>query len=219
MNKFLPAFIAAVIASAGVSQAGVGYFGNAYIVLNLGSGDSFRQITSPANSLTNAGGGFNLTPDGVNSAFSGNLGEFDISGSPTFQLKGFEWNTYNDSGDTVTNAVLNYRITKVGDTPGSFSSISLGSPTSTSGNDRFWQLTSGGVNLLSGLSNGNYTITTYIQATATFTGGGGGSFTMANWGTSSGPTASFSLIPEPTTWALLAGSLAITTIFRRRRRA
>jgi hypothetical protein len=197
------------------SQGAVGYFGRFYVVTSLnGSGNVFNQVTSPANNTSNASGGFELTADGTNPAL-GSFGTIDLGLSQSLVLNGFEMNTFNDNGDSVNTAFLYFRVTKVGDTPGVFSNISMNSPTSTSGNDKFWQLSNAGTNLTTGLSNGDYTIDFYVQNDASFTGGGGGTFIMNNWNSSGGPSASFSVVPEPS--AALLGGLGALMLLRRRR--
>jgi hypothetical protein len=202
------------------SPAAVGYFGNFYIVTSTNGGaNAFNQVTSPANNLSNAGGGFNLVSDGFNPSL-GSFGTIDVGTGGSLVLNGFEMLTFHDGDDSVNTAIVFYRVTKDGDVPGSFSSTSMNSPTSSNPNgfggiDRFWQKTDAGVNLTTGLSNGNYTINFYVQNDASFTGGGGGTFIMNNWNSSSGPSATFSVIPEPAS-ALLG--LAGTAFLLRRRR-
>ncbi|MEP2776300.1 MAG: PEP-CTERM sorting domain-containing protein [Luteolibacter sp.] len=197
------------------SQGAVGYFGNFYVVTTLnGGGNVFNQVLSPANNTSNADGGFGLTADGVNPSL-GFFGTIDLGASGSLALKGFEMNTYNDNGDSVNSASLFYRVTKVGDTPSGFSNILMSSPTSTSGNDKFWQKTDGSVDLTSGLSNGDYTIDFYVQNDASFTGGGGGTFVMNNWNSTSGPSGSFTVVPEPSAAAL--GLVGACLLLRRRR--
>jgi hypothetical protein len=207
--------ILSTLAATSQSQAAVGYFGNFYVVTSLNGGTNvFNQVLSPANNLTNAGGGFGLSPDGFNPAL-GSFPTIDLGASNSLTLNGFEMKTYNDNGDSVNSAILFYRVTKSGDSPGSFSSISMNSPTSTVGNDKTWQKTDAGVNLTTGLSNGDYTIDFYVQNDASFTGGGGGTFIMNNWNSSSGPSATFTVIPEPASAAL--GLIGTALLLRRRR--
>ncbi len=200
---------------AGCANAAVGYFGEFYVVTTAnGGGNVFNQVTSPANNKTNAGGDFTLTPDGVNPAL-GSFGTFDTSAAQSLGLKGFEMKTFNTDGDSVDSASLFYRVTKSGDTPATFSSLTLGIPTNTSGNDKTWQKTDSAVDLTTGLSNGDYTIDFYVQNDASFTGGGGGTFIMNNWNASSGPSATFTVVPEPS--AALLGAIGSLILLRRRK--
>lgn len=196
-------------------QAAVGYFGNFYVVTTQNGGpNTFNQVVSPANNTSNAGGGFNLASDGVNPGL-GNFGTIDLGSSQSLGLNGFEYNTFNDGGDSVNTAALFYRVTKNGDTPGAFSAINLGSPTSTSGNNKLWRVTNAGVNLTNGLSNGNYIIDFYVQNNASFTGGGGGTFVMNDWNATAGPSANFTVIPEPK--AAVLGIIGMMILLRRRK--
>lgn len=211
-RSFVP-LVALILASQ--AHGAVGYFGNFYIVTTLnGGGNVFNQVTSPANNTNNAGGGFGLIGDGVNPSL-GSFGTINLAAAGSLVLQGFEMNTYNDNGDSVNSASLFYRVTKNGDTPGAFSSIVDNSPNSVSGNNKFWQVTNGGINLTNGLSNGNYTINFYVQNNASFTGGGGGTFIMNNWNSSSGPSATFTVVPEPGSAAI--GLLGAALLLRRRR--
>lgn len=207
-----------VLAATGLAsplQAAVGYFGNFYVVTTQNGGpNSYNQVVSPANNTSSAGGGFNLASDGVNPGL-GNLGIIDLGSGQSLGLNGFEFNTYNDGGDSVNTAALFYRVTKSGDTPGVFSSIGMPSPTNTSGNNKFWQTTNAGVNLTTGLSNGTYTVDFYVQNNASFTGGGGGTFVMNNWNTADGPSASFTVVPEPA--AIMLGLVGTVLLLRRRK--
>ncbi|MEO5913376.1 MAG: hypothetical protein ABIS50_04030 [Luteolibacter sp.] len=215
--KLKSLLVLGTVAAAGHVHGAVGYFGNFYVVTTLNGGaNSFKQVLSPANSLTNAGGGFGLTSDGSNPAL-GSFGTIDLGSAQSLGLNGFEMNTFSDvgSGDNINSAALYYRVTKVGDTPGSFSNITMSSATSASGNNKFWQKTNAGVNLTTGLSNGNYTIDFYVQNNASFTGGGGGTFVMNDWSPTSGPTATFTVVPEPA--AAVLGLLGTLLILRRRK--
>lgn len=166
-------------------------------------------MLSPANNLTNTASGFNLASDNANPAL-GSFGTIGLGMSRSLVLNGFEMYTWNDGGHSENNAMLFYRVTKPGDTPGSFSSTAAGSPTSIDGNDKLRQKTDSGVNLTTGLSNGDWMIDFHVENSASFTGGGGGTFTMGNWNSSSGPSATFSIIPEPAGAALgLIGNLLL----------
>lgn len=211
LNILLPL---ATVAFACPSQAAVGYFGKFYIVTTLNGGANvFNQVLSPANNLTNAGGGFDLSSDGFNPAL-GSFGTIDLSAAQSLGLKGFEMNTFNNGGDSVNDATLLYRVTKVGDTPGSFSSVTTNTP-GISGDNKFWQVTAPGTNLTTGLTNGNYEIDFYVQNNASFTGGGGGTFVMNDWNSSDGPVATFSVIPEP--GAAVLGLIGSLLLLRRRK--
>lgn len=212
--KFSPLLLVSLLGASPISQASVGYFGSFYVVSTLNGGSNvFNTVVSPANNLSNAGNGFDLTPNGNPSL--GSFGTIDLNASQSLGLNGFEMNTYNDGGDSVNSASLFYRVTRDGDTPGSFSSVGLSSPNSTSGNNKFWQLTNANINLTTGLASGNYTVNFYVQNNASFTGGGGGTFVMNDWSSSSGPSATFTVIPEPA--AAILGALGTFLLLRRRK--
>ena len=117
--------------------------------------------------------------------------------------------TFKNFGSNVTGAFFDYRVFKVGDTPGSFTEFGLPFNSNIGdGGDQKWDKVDQNVNLLTGLSNGNYTLEVFAKATSTdgdhFSNNGGANY-----------KASFTVIPEPS--AALLGSLGVLALLRRRR--
>ena len=148
-----------------------------------------------------------------NTDFQGaTFGTFDTTVGNTLTLVGGELKTYKNGGSDVTGAFFDYRVFKVGDTPGSFIEFSLpwnsnigGSP----GNeDQKWDKTNQNVDLLTGLGNGNYTLEVFAKATSTdgthFSNNGGANY-----------QASFTVVPEPASAVL--GLIGSVLLLRRRR--
>lgn len=132
-----------------------------------------------------------------------NLGIFDISVGNTLVLAGGEIKTFKNGASDVTGGKFDYRVFKVGDTPGSFGEFTLNFNSDLGGGDQKWDNTAANVNLLTGLGNGNYTVQVFAYSTTNegnqFSNNGGANY-----------SANFSVIPEPTSAALgLIGSLLL----------
>ena len=174
------------------------FFGNGFVVLNLnGAGNVFYDLNPPTNTAN---------PD-----FSGSLGNFNPSLGDSLILNGAEFNTFQDNGDNVTSVELNYRV--FNGTPPNFSTVSIDFVPPQNGNDKFWQTTNSNVNLLASLAPGTYTFEVFGSASSTagnrFYSNGGANY-----------TATFTVVPEPSTLTLLAGpALLGGWFFLRRRRA
>ncbi len=139
-----------------------------------------------------------------------NLGNF--SGANTLTLKGGENKTFKCAPCDITNGSLWYRVYQTGTTPGSFSQVSyffgsnLGS--GCGGNDQSWNATGSTINLLSGLSPGNYTVEVY--STADYQGCGTGTHYSSNSGNNYKATFNFC---GSGSGALPAGSYSIPGCF------
>ena len=148
-----------------------------YIILDAGSGNNYL-----------AGG---LNPDNVHPAFAGSdLGTITLGS--TFTLNGGEIKTYKNSGANVCGGNINYRVYSNGGTPGSFNAIALGFDSDLGNGDQKWAKADAGVDLLAGLSAGDYTLEIFWDASGdTFSG-----CSSTNYESNSGAnyTASFSLI-------------------------
>ncbi len=91
-----------------------------------------------------------------------------IEGS-SLSLKGGELKTWKDGGTDITGAFLYYRIYKEGTAPSNFIEINLPwkeNGIDGNGNNQKWAKTDLTINVLSGLSAGNYTIEVYFKATS-----------------------------------------------------
>lgn len=99
-----------------------------------------------------------------NPDFQGNnLGTFTL-GTNTLVVKGGENKTFKNGGCNINSSRINYRIFKVGDTPGSFTVINQPFDSNIGGNDQKWVGTSGVTNLISGLVPGTYTLELFSEA-------------------------------------------------------
>jgi hypothetical protein len=189
---------AAAITVASVSQAATGFFGNLYIV--AGPSPTFYQAFGP--------------PDGFNPAL-GNFGTFNVG--DTFNIRGFELNTFEDNGSAVTHMNMFWTVNNFATTH----QIQIFPAPNKTGNNRFWQITTASQNLLSNnsptaLGPGSYTFQAYFEGYTNAINTPGNIF----WSNSGNNyTASFNVIPEPSTYAALAGVVAVgaALVLRRRR--
>ena len=203
--------LSALLLSTGLASAATGFFGNAYVITDSGSGATYNQIVTGTTPGTGAASGYNLTPDGVNPAFTA-LGSF-AEGS-TLTLQGFEYKTFNDNSSNVTHANLYYRIFS-GSPTGSFTQVQTSSPILISGNDKTWSVTNGTTNLLSGLTAGSYSMEVYTES---YTNGVNTAGNIFGFTSGNNPVATFSIfaVPEPSRALLLMLGLLVPA-FRRRR--
>ncbi len=194
--KKLASFIAVALLAAQGALAGTAWVGSYAYVWN-GTSDTF----------------YDLNVDTGNANFTGSLGTFTTG--YTFFLNG-EINASADGGDAYTSMVLSYRVNGgawVNDPVDSISNPS--GPTATGlsqGND------------LSGLANGTHTIELYLTRSHTWSGGGPYTTSLDVDGDTGGAaadnyfTATFTVVPEPSTIAL-AGLGLFGLIAARRRMA
>ncbi|HAV12697.1 MAG TPA: hypothetical protein DCX06_04250 [Opitutae bacterium] len=210
--KKLSLLIAATTAS--ILHADQGYFNNAYVVLDKGSGDQFHQIVTGTTPGANAGGGVNLdtSSDLGNPDFTA-LGSFSTV-TDTFNLAGFEVTTFSNGSDEAFDAELYYRVFKDGETPGAYTSAFVDTTQEDLGSDNEkWQVTGGTIDLLSGITTtGNYNLEIYIENGSNTTGA------FYAFGTNPIGTFTISAVPEPSSFALLAGIAAFGYIAIRKRR-
>jgi hypothetical protein len=147
-----------------------------------------------------------------------NLGTFNPGAGQTLTLTGGSLLTFANGGSSVTAGFLDFRVfAGVGTPSGSFTEISLpfNEDIASTGNagDQRWSTESSSFNLLTGLSNGTYTLGVFLRDSDSdaghFSSNGG-----ANYG------ATFTVVPEPSTLSLLAGPALLSGwLFLRRRRA
>jgi hypothetical protein len=202
MRKFIPATLSLLLALTVGLHAAAGIF------------DSFGIVRTTTNTYYDIGA---VT---ANPNFQGaNLGTFDVT-TDNLQLGG-QTKTFKNSGTDVTGARIWYRIWS-GTESGSFTSrsynfqLNLVTPgdqqwgTDVAGSNLTAVYTS---NLLTGLSNGNYTLEVYTEIS---TNGVNASPTIASNNSGNNFEATFTVIPEPSTYALLAGGLVGLMMLRRR---
>jgi hypothetical protein len=152
-------------------------------------------------------------------------GQYDLTGNPKMSggvslgtvssliFNGGEVKTYKNGSDNVTGADIWYRVWATSGGPsGSFSATVLNFGFNiTGGNpgDQDWNNYNANINVLSGLTSGNYTLDMYYEIYGT------GSPTDNNRG--SDYLFTFSVVPEPITLALpIFGGLVATAGLARR---
>ena len=148
-----------------------------YVILDAGLGNNYR-----------AGG---LNPDAVHPSFAGaDLGAFASTGS-TLSLNGGEIKTYKNNSANVCGGNIQYRVYSTGDAPGSFNGVALAFAEDLGNGNQKWSKDDAGVNLLSGLTPGDYTLEIYWDADGDTFGGCGSTNYESNNGANY--TASFSV--------------------------
>lgn len=196
MKKFYQITLSILFVFAGLSSFAQSGIYESYAILSINGG---------ANAY------YDMQATTGNPDFQGaNLGSFNASNSLT--LKGGENKTFKCSPCDITNGSLWYRVYPTGSPSGSFNQISyffganLGS--GCGGNDQSWNATGSTINLLSGLSPGNYTVEVY--STANYQGCGTGTHYSSNSGNNYKATFTYC---GPTTGALPAGTYSIPGCF------
>lgn len=203
-----------LIASLGhAANAATGIFGS-YLFLDVDGAASTFGLTK---------NGAASTPD-----FAGvDFGAFDPSGM-TLTLLGGEANTYKNNGGNVTGAALYYSVYPSGGSAASFVGVPLSfkanTPYTDAGGvpingfgDQAWSNDAAAVDLLNGLSAGDYNLEVYVQAFTNqgdqYHNAGGANYTA---------TFSVAAVPEVTpalALPVLIGAVAATRALRRKRRA
>jgi hypothetical protein len=155
---------------------------------------------------TNDGGGTSTWADGSNPS----LGTFNVGTGDTLTLDGGEELTFKNGGSNVSATDMFYSING-----GSFQDATLAfnqdSVNSTTGDQRWYSDSAADVNLLSGLSNGTYTLSIYFRDSST-DGTGYASNNGNNF------NATFTVVPEPSTVMMLMSSSLFGTFYLLRRK-
>lgn len=193
----------------------------AVVSLQAGGGlfDTFAIVRTASDTFYDAG------------AISGNddfqgfdLGSFDAS-TDNLQLGG-QTKTFKNNGTDVTGATINYRIWQ-GTEGGGFTSLAYAFQINDVGGtpgDQQWGTDVAGSNptafytsnLISGLSAGNYTLEVFTEIT-TNSFDAPATYTVNNGGLNY--EATFTIVPEPSAFALIAGLLGLSFVALKRRRA
>jgi hypothetical protein len=197
------------------ARAGAGIFGSDDGLQLNGGAFTFYE-----NSLQNDGrhnplvsGGVTGGPTLVTTGLPASLGSFNPFAGDSLLLIGGEALTYKNGMSDVTGAFVNYSIDG-----GSFSSISLTfNEDNVNGNtgDQRWANTNFAIDLLAGQSLGTHTLSFYVSATTNglesdpvvYDNAGGANF-----------NTSFTVVPEPSTWAMMFAGFAVLLGAQRRRR-
>ncbi len=186
------AFAAFILVSGSLMAQNAGIF-QTYIILDInGTGNQFL-----------AGG---INSDGAPTFAGQNFGTLS-----SLVLNGGEIKTFKNSGGDVTGAEINYRVYEQGTTPGSFNTVNLPFDANLPNpGDQRWQQALAGVDLLSGLSAGNYDLEVFWRATTNI-----GDQFDSNFG--SNFTSSFSVAGSPTVptmsqWGLIIFGLTVLCI-------
>ncbi|NBB80140.1 MAG: PEP-CTERM sorting domain-containing protein [Verrucomicrobia bacterium] len=162
-------------------------------------------------------------PNTVANLGGADLGTINVGESITINTA--EVLTFKNGGDNVTGATFHYRVFESSSTPGAFNEegLDFGSDATftdlagnqfTNGGDQSWRgLTSGAQEIASSLIAGDYTLEAFwssdnTDAGTSFVNDGGSNF-----------SASFTVVPEPGSFALIAGALGMAFVAVRRRRS
>ncbi len=218
MKKSL-AVLAALTLTAGSAFADAGIFGGyAGIVINGSPIQWFNLV--------------DLGNDGAGAFQGANFGTFNPLAGNTLSLGGAEGLVFKNNGSDVTGVTFNYRIYPTGPASGSFTAVgrdftadapfadAAGNQFANAG-DQKWANNQGSgtqppVNLLSGLANGTYRMEIFFSGTTNGVNANSNLFLNNN-----GPNylATFTVIPEPSTYAtMLAGAMGAGLVAFRRRR-
>lgn len=211
------------LALAAVSFAGLGHNADAGAGI-FGSDDGLQlnggAFTFYENSLQNDGrhnplvvGGVTGGPTLVTTGLPASLGSFNPFTGDTLLLIGGEALTFKNGATDVTAAFVNYSIDG-----GTFSSISLTfneDNVNGAGGDQRWANTNFTLDLLAGQGLGLHTLSFFVSATTNSNGADPVIFDNAG---GANYNTTFTVVPEPSTWAMMLAGLGVLVAVQRRRR-
>ncbi|MFM1931048.1 MAG: hypothetical protein RL226_351 [Bacteroidota bacterium] len=151
-----------------------------YAILDFGSGNDFRAGGENADAALTFAGTY--------------YGSFRPS--DTFILNGGELKTFKNGSSNVCGGTIYYRVYKRGETPGAFNSIAIGFDADLGGGDQRWQTANAGIDLVSGLSEGNYVLQVWFDATGDTTSPTGCSETIVDDNAGNYFQATFSIVDD-----------------------
>ena len=212
------AIVSALALSTGSLFAGFGTFGSG-VVLDINGSITLYEISLAGDSRLVPLGSSPTINSTSQSAFANGtktLGTFDtVYGTPTFNLAGADLLTYKNSGDNVDATYISFRIDG-----GAITNMSLAfnedNVASTSGDQRWYSQTGGNigheVNLLTGLADGTHTLEFWFSDHSD-------TANSTSYDSNDGLNykATFTVVPEPSTLALILGGALVGGICRRRR--
>jgi hypothetical protein len=212
------AFVAAFAASIGLSHASSGIYGFGVELDGTGAAAANSGTTTLYALQYNADlatGSSAVLSEAWSSSTSGtgvptyNLGTF-TQGVNTLTLTGGAFDTFKNGGSDVTGDTLFISINGNGG-PYTAVTMNFGANLSDTAGNQLWDNETLSTNLLAGLGNGTYTVDVYGEA---FTSDGD---VYANNG---GPnyTATFTVVPEPSTYVMMFAGLVALVAFQRLRR-
>jgi hypothetical protein len=207
MKKTL--YLIALLASSTLAQAASGIYGG-YFTIN---GTKYKATESYGGSET---------------VFSGfDFGDF-TAGSSTLVLSQAETLAFRDNSSSVFAFAYAYRVRLAADSkstnPGNYTFLDLGNGVFIGGNNEKGEITGQSIDFINALPTGDYAIDVVHKVGAN---DGGGNFEwlastasaspgVTNWGSTNAFTATFTVVPEPSS-AVLLGLGALALIFRRRK--
>jgi len=203
MKKQIQALALAILASTASSFGAAGIF-DSFAIVRLDA-STFYDIGATTGNPDFEGASF-----GTINSLTGNL-----------QLGG-QTKTFKNNSSDVLGAKIWYSLWS-GTPSGSFTGLNYAFQLNIGGGgDQQWGTDVAGSNgtafytgnLVTGLANGNWTLEVYTEIS---TNGVNAANPIAANNGGSNYKATFTVVPEPATWALLAGGLASLMVFRRRR--